>query len=146
MKSIAKQAPSTSPANATYIKDSRGRNSTNVKLLELTTAKFNGNLRNWGSFSDQFVLIIRFNATLSRVNKFRYVRGYLIRKAAVIIKGLSASFKNHCIATDLPKGRFGKTVIQGHTTTLLNLPRVFMSVKLSNSVSFTTRCRHASAA
>ncbi|XP_064489069.1 uncharacterized protein LOC135400935 [Ornithodoros turicata] len=122
-KSVAKQVLSNPPTDAPLSSNPRNRNSTSVKLPKLEISKFDGDLRNWESFWDQFDSTIHSNESLSMVDK---LKGYLTGKAMTVIKELSLSEENYSIAIDLLKDRFGKKslIIDEHMTRLLNLPKV----------------------
>ncbi|XP_064464421.1 uncharacterized protein LOC135375698 [Ornithodoros turicata] len=107
-RSIAKHALDSPPTDARSSSNSRSQNSTNVKLPKLEISKFDGDLRNWESFWDQFDSTIHSNESLSKVDKFKYLKSYLTGKAMTVIKGLSLSEENYSTAIELLKDRFGK--------------------------------------
>ncbi|XP_064466520.1 uncharacterized protein LOC135377780 [Ornithodoros turicata] len=125
-KSVAKQLLSNPATDAPLSSNPRNRNSTSVKLPKLEISKFDGDLRNRGSFWDQFDSTIHSNESLSKVDKFKYLKGYLTGKAMTVIKRLSLSEENYSIAIDLLKDRFGKKslIIDEPMTRFLNLPKV----------------------
>ncbi|XP_064456921.1 uncharacterized protein LOC135367560 [Ornithodoros turicata] len=79
---------------------------TAVKLPKLEIPKFNGDLRNWNSFWDQFDSTINRNQSINKIDKFKYLRSYLTDKAA--ISGLSLTAGNYDVALKLLKERFNK--------------------------------------
>lgn len=102
------------------------RVTTNVKLPKLEIVKFEGNVQNWRPFWDQFEGAIHTNEQLSAVEKFRYLKSYLIGKSEAAISGLSVTEGNYQAAVDLLKERFGKTdvIVNDHMSHLLNLRSV----------------------
>ncbi|XP_064470062.1 uncharacterized protein LOC135384806 [Ornithodoros turicata] len=99
---------------------------TTVKLPKLEIPRFNGDLRNWNSFWDQFDSTINSNQSIAKVDKFKYLRSYLTDKAATAVSGLSLTAENYDIALDLLKERFSKKslIIDAHMSRLLTLTKV----------------------
>ncbi|XP_064462615.1 uncharacterized protein LOC135373322 [Ornithodoros turicata] len=102
------------------------RRGTSVKLPKLEIPKFSGDLREWGSFWDQFDSTINSNPSISKVDKFKYLKSYLIEKAATAVSGLSLTAENYDVALMLLKERFNRRnlIIDEHMSRLLNLPKV----------------------
>ncbi|KAL1468557.1 hypothetical protein MTO96_025326 [Rhipicephalus appendiculatus] len=118
------QAPGPSTERVT-----RGQNSeyrVNVKLPKLEISKFDGSVQNWCSFWDQYECSIHKNEHLSKVDKFKYLKSYLVGKAEDSIVGLSLTDSNYEIAVDLLTERFGRKeiAVNDHMSRLLHLKPV----------------------
>ncbi|XP_064463439.1 uncharacterized protein LOC135374405 [Ornithodoros turicata] len=103
-----------------------GRTPATVKLPKLEIPKFNGDIRSWQSFWNQFVSTIDQNTGLSSIDKFKYLKSYITGKAASAIEGLQMTEENYPIATDILKERFGSNnlIIDDHMSRLLHIKRV----------------------
>ncbi|XP_064468567.1 uncharacterized protein LOC135380226 [Ornithodoros turicata] len=103
-----------------------GTRTATVKLPKLEIPRFNGDLRNWNGFWDQFDSTINSNQSIAKVEKFKYLRSYLTDKAATAVCGLSLTAENYDIALDLLKDRFSKKslIIDAHMSRLLTLTKV----------------------
>ncbi|XP_065306118.2 uncharacterized protein [Dermacentor albipictus] len=97
--------------------------STTTRLPKLEIAKFDGNLRSWHRFWNQFESTIHNNPALHPIDKFQYLTSYLTGKAAAAIDGLPLSDRNYEIAVKTLIERFGKddVIIEEHMSRLLNI-------------------------
>ncbi|XP_072144712.1 uncharacterized protein [Dermacentor andersoni] len=97
--------------------------STTTRLPKLEIAKFDGNLRSWHRFWNQFESTIHKNPALHPIDKFQYLTSYLTGKAAAAIDGLPLSDRNYEIAVKALVERFGKddVIIEEHMSRLLNI-------------------------
>ena len=98
-----------------------------VKLPRLEVRKFSGKLEEWQEFWDSFESAIHSNDSLSKVDKFSYLRGLLLEPARSAIAGFALTSANYEAAVELLKKRFGKkTAIQRSLVNeLLNTRPVF---------------------
>ncbi|XP_070380749.1 uncharacterized protein [Dermacentor albipictus] len=97
--------------------------STTTRLPKLEIAKFDGNLRSWHRFWNQFESTIHKNPALHPIDKFQYLTSYLTGKAAAAIDGLPLSDRNYEIAVKTLVERFGRddVIIEEHRSRLLNI-------------------------
>ncbi|XP_037520857.1 uncharacterized protein LOC119397504 [Rhipicephalus sanguineus] len=92
-----------------------------TRLPKLEIAKFNGDLRSWTRFWNQFESTIHKNPALHTIDKFQYLTSYLTGKAAAAIDGLPLSDRNYDIAVKTLVERFGRdeVIIEEHMARLL---------------------------
>ncbi|XP_071036967.1 uncharacterized protein [Parasteatoda tepidariorum] len=95
-----------------------------VKLPKLYINKYYGNPAHWLKFFNQFESAIHNNNSLSKVDKFNYLKSYVGGIAASCINGFALTDENYDIALKLLKNRFGNknSLIQAHLNQLLKLP------------------------
>ncbi|XP_042906732.2 uncharacterized protein [Parasteatoda tepidariorum] len=103
-----------------------------VKLPLLTIEKFSGDPADWQRFYDQFESAIDKNTGLSNVEKFNYLKTYLVGSASDAIKGFSLTNNNYVSAIETLKERFGKKtlIINSHLNKLLSLTPVEKSTDI----------------
>ncbi|KAG1936575.1 hypothetical protein F2P79_018552 [Pimephales promelas] len=94
-----------------------------VKLPKLIINKFSGDISLWQDFWNQFETAIHRNDTLSKTEKFNYLKTYVAGAASKAIAGLMLTDSNYDHAIDLLQNRFGRKdlLINAHMTKLLNL-------------------------
>ncbi|XP_035220972.1 uncharacterized protein LOC118193921 [Stegodyphus dumicola] len=111
-----------SDPNETAI-DSKLENNKIIRLPKLTIAKFFGDSSNWQEFWSQFEAAIHNNDSLSKVNKFSYLKSLLGGVVYNAVSGLSLTKENYDSAIQLLINRFGRKdlVINAHMNKLLNL-------------------------
>ena len=99
----------------------------NVRLPKLELKKFSGKINEFQEFWDSFESAIHDNESLSKVDKFKYLRSFLEEPAKSVIAGMSVTDAHYETAINLLKKRFGKTeVIQrAHINHLMNLAPVY---------------------
>ena len=97
-----------------------------VKLPRLTIDKFNGDVSLWRDFWNQFETAIDQNETLSKTEKFTYLKSYLSGAAAKTVAGLMLTDSNYDHALEILRDRYGRKdiVVNAHMTRLLNLTPV----------------------
>ena len=100
-------------------------NKHSVKLPKLSIKPFGGDIIEWCSFLDSFNSAIH-QSSLSDVEKFNYLRGYLKDEALKTIEGLTLSEENYEKALNILKERYGNTdiIISRHMKELVSLPSV----------------------
>ena len=83
----------------------------------------------WPEFSDTFKVAIHENPDLTDIERFTYLKGYLLGEAANCIQGLPLTASNYLEALRLLGNRFGnkKLIISKHMMALLDLERVTSS-------------------
>lgn len=82
------------------------RQVSSVKLPKLIIKPFDGNLQQWKTFYDCFVTSVH-ETHLSNIEKFNYLKGYMVGDAAKIIEGLTLSNENYEKALDMLKETYG---------------------------------------
>lgn len=73
------------------------------QLPNIRLVNFDGLLRNWQPFWDQFEEVVHQKNELSQGDKFNYLKSGTTRKAAATITGLSAMFSCYANAIDILK-------------------------------------------
>ncbi|XP_042146263.1 uncharacterized protein LOC121835823 [Ixodes scapularis] len=125
------ETTSSTSSNVSRMEVQRGNGATvpNVKLPKLELPKFNGELAEWQTFWDQFQSSIDQNPALSPVDKFKYLKVYLVGQAESVIKGIPVTGDNYGTAVELLRKRFGQpsVIVNDHLTHLLNVKPITMS-------------------
>lgn len=95
----------------------------NVKLPKLVIEKYTGDISLWQHFWGQFETAVHRNPSLTKTDKFSYLRSYLTGAVANVVAGFPLTEANYDNAIQLLKKRFGRKdlVINAHMTKLLNL-------------------------
>lgn len=99
-----------------------------VKLPILEMTKCKGDPNGWTMFWDQFRKD-HVSDQLPKVDKFKYLKVYLIGKAAEVSSSLSITEANYDVTVELVKKRFGQEdfIINKHLTKLLKLKELASS-------------------
>ncbi|GBM61410.1 hypothetical protein AVEN_70771-1 [Araneus ventricosus] len=94
-----------------------------VKLPRLQIPQYDGSILNFNDFSSQFEAAIHKNSNLSDVEKFNYLKSYLIKDTEIAIRGLALTSENYDLSLNILKERFARTdmIIDAHMSQLLNL-------------------------
>lgn len=103
-----------------------------TKLPRLEIPKFFGEASNWLSFWNQYENSIHSNNTLTKIEKFNYLKMFVGGNALSAISGFSLSNDNYDSAIQLLKERFGRNdmLINAHMNALLNIS----ALKHSNDI------------
>ncbi|GFS40993.1 integrase catalytic domain-containing protein [Trichonephila inaurata madagascariensis] len=111
---------------------SSNRNVNSVRLPKLQIDKYFGDPCLWLEFWNKFQKSIDRNETLTKVDKFSYLKSLLGGGAGNVVNGFALSEDNYDNALILLKKRFGREeiVVNAHMSKLLNL----YPVKDSNNV------------
>ncbi|GBM30672.1 hypothetical protein AVEN_204466-1 [Araneus ventricosus] len=98
----------------------------NVKLPQITICTFNGDCSEWLNFYNSFEVAIHNNESLSKIEKFTYLKSYLRGTALTAISGFSLTNENYDSSIELLKQRFGRKdlAINIHMNKLLQLAAV----------------------
>ena len=135
-------------ARNTVVEPSKPKeNFKNVKLPKMIVQDFSGNPEEWISFNESFEAVVHTNGTLSKIEKFQYLKSYLVDEAADAIKGLRLSAENYDKAREMLEQRFGdkQVLISHHMSQLLdllpcsNVENVKELRKLYDSIEFAIR-------
>ena len=104
-----------------------------VRLPKLEITKFSGNPILWQTFNDSYEAAINSSSSLSKVEKFNYLRSYLEGEALHTVSGLSLTNDNYEKALKLLKDRFGnpQLIISTHMNELLKLKKIHSDKDLS---------------
>ena len=94
-----------------------------AKLPKLVLPKFRGDVTTWMGFWDSYKSAVHDNVSLSKINKFNYLRSLLEGAASRSIQGLVLSSDNYDSAVEILEQRFGKTqqIISAHMEEVLKL-------------------------
>ncbi|XP_054716907.1 uncharacterized protein LOC129226330 [Uloborus diversus] len=122
-----------------------------VKLPKLNIQKFYGDCTQFYSFYNTFKVSIHENETLSKTEKFNYLKSYLGGPAANAIAGFEISDENYDSALQILKERFGQkdVIINSHVNKLLNLSPVYKITdipklkRIHNEIEVNVRCLSA---
>lgn len=97
-----------------------------IKLPEITLPSFSGDYREWYSFIDRFNSLIGYNAQLSNLQKFQYLKSSLTGEAARTVQSLEITELNYSIALQLLRDNFEnkRLIINGHIQALFNMPYI----------------------
>lgn len=97
-----------------------------VKLPKLRLLTFNGDVSGWQSFWEQFSGAVHNNDTITRSEKFHYLRTLVTGPAAAAIAGLQATEACYDDAIHILTQRFGdrRRIEQDHLAKLRSLPPV----------------------
>ena len=111
------------------VHEDKNEDKLNVKLRKLIIKKFYGDPIFWEQFIDTFEAAIGNNNTISNIQKFTYLRGYLGGEAEKCIDGMSLTNANYVQALNLLKERYGnkQLVISSHMDDLVRLERLSSS-------------------
>ncbi|XP_077548306.1 uncharacterized protein LOC144161520 [Haemaphysalis longicornis] len=95
-------------------------------LPKLQIPNFSGDRRDWQGFWDQFESSIHSNATLPRIEKFKYLVSYLTGPAKDAIEGIRLADDNYDFAVKIITNRFGRKdlLVDDHLDKLLALEPV----------------------
>ena len=96
---------------------------TKAKLPKLSLKKFTGNPTDWQSFYDSYTAAVHNNDTLSKVDKFNYLKALLEGPAAAAIAGFTLTEGNYETALKLLKDRYAnpQVIVSSHVDALLKL-------------------------
>ena len=93
-----------------------------AKLPKLVL-QFLGDVTTWMGFWDSYKSVVHDNVSLSKIDKFNYLRSLLEGAASRAIQGLALSSDNYDSAVEILERRFGKTqqIISAHLEEILKL-------------------------
>ncbi|XP_038120801.1 uncharacterized protein LOC119770283 [Culex quinquefasciatus] len=83
-----------------------------IKLPTITLPEFDGDYQKWLAFHDLFVALIHNNPDLPDVQKFHYLRGVVVGKAAGYIDTYDINAANYQIAWDTLVERYNHRLIK----------------------------------
>ncbi|XP_039442932.1 uncharacterized protein LOC120423264 [Culex pipiens pallens] len=95
-----------------------------IKLPTITLPEFDGDYQKWLAFHDLFVALIHNNPDLPDVQKFHYLRGVVVGKAAGYIDTYDINAANYQIAWDTLVERYNNEYLlkKRHLQALFELP------------------------
>jgi len=97
-----------------------------IKLPKIEIKKFFGDPKGFQSFKDRFEVSVNKVASLSDVEKFTYLQGYLGGEALRSITGLSLTGNNYAEALEILQQRYGnkQVIVNSHMDELVNIAAV----------------------
>ena len=97
-----------------------------MKLPSLQVGEYNGSLLTWSLFWDKFDVAIHSRKDLSDIQKYTYLKSYLVGEAKNAILGVSYDKDNYEKAIEVLKSRFGNKQlrISAHMKELQNVQGV----------------------
>ncbi|XP_064462538.1 uncharacterized protein LOC135373242 [Ornithodoros turicata] len=119
-------AATTAQVTASSPQSNNTTKSNGIRLPKLQLVRFRGELSMWGSFWEQFKGAIHENDSLSKAEKFYYLRSLLDGPAATAISGLQATEECYADAIEVLTERFGdkRRIEREHLSRLRTLPYV----------------------
>lgn len=110
-------------SNGNASNSSNTDNLSQIKLPTLSLPTFSGEYDQWLGFYDTFKSLIHDNKSLSKVQKFHYLRCSLKAEAYLVIESIEVSSDNYDIAWELLKHRFENKpfIIYSHVKALHDL-------------------------
>lgn len=113
----------------------------NAKLPKLVLPKFHGEVTTWMGFWDSYKSAVHENVSLSKINKYNYLRSLLEGAASQAIQGIALSSDNCDSAVEILEQRFGKTqqIISAHMEEILKLQPCFTLRFLYDKLSLHVR-------
>ena len=112
--------------DTTFTPTPQPRSKENIKLPPLEIRKFDGNATKWQTFYDSFNAAIDTSTSISKVEKFNYLQGFLEGDALKCISGLSLTENNYDQAKVILENRYGnkQLIISTHMSSLVKLAPV----------------------
>lgn len=95
-------ATAISPSTISEVSDAANR----IRLPKLNLPSFSGRYDEWFPFYDTFASVIHSNASVSRVQKFQYLKASVTGDASSVIGSLELSHANYDVAWTLLKERY----------------------------------------
>ena len=97
-----------------------------IKLPKIEIKKFLGDPKEFQSFKDRFEVSVNKVASLSEIEKFTYLQGYLGGEALRAITGLSLTGNNYAEALEILQQRYGnkQVIVNSHMDELVNIAAV----------------------
>ena len=97
-----------------------------IKLPSIEIEKYDGSLLSWSLFWDKFDVAVHSRTDLDNIQKYTYLKSYLIGEAKRSIQGISYDKDNYQNAVDALKSRFGNNQlrISAHMRELQNIKSV----------------------
>ncbi|XP_065368797.1 uncharacterized protein LOC135961232 [Calliphora vicina] len=112
-----------------------------ARLPKISLPKFSGEYIDWIPFRDIYLSLVHTNASLSKIQKFYYLKGTLTGEAASLIKTISATEANYTSAWNILETRYhNKRAIVGTLIQkLFNIPKSDSSFQSIKSLLDTTQ-------
>ncbi len=103
-----------------------------VKLPKLGIKKFEGKISEWQEFWDAYKSAVHDDTFLAKVDKFKYLRGYLEEPAKSVVTGFSLKDADYDAAMELLIKRYAKpgVIKRAHINELWSLAPVFKETSL----------------
>ena len=97
-----------------------------IKLPSIEISKYDGCLLSWSLFWDKFTVAVHSRTDLEDIQKYTYLKSYLVGDAKRAIQGISYDKDNYANAVDALKTRFGNKQlrISAHMKELQNISGV----------------------
>ena len=94
------------------------------RLPKLSLPFFSGDPLTWQTFWDSFDAAVNCNASLTRVQKFNYLRARLQGDAARVVTGFPLTHDSYAHSVSVLKQRFGQPykLVNAHMQAFLKLP------------------------
>ena len=107
--------------------------SINVKLPKLELTKFSGEVHDFQEFWNGFQSAIHENQSLANVDKFKYLKSFLLEPAKSVIAGMPLAGASYNTAIELLKKRLGKPeeIQRAYINHLLHPPPPYSTIKVS---------------
>lgn len=115
---------------------SHNNQNNNIKLPTIKLPTFDGNYLKWLEFRDTSDSLIHSNESISKINKFHYLRSSLEGSAATIIKSIEFTAVNYTVAWGLicERSDCKRVLINNHLKSLLEIEPI--SVESHKAIRF----------
>ncbi|XP_025408818.1 uncharacterized protein LOC112682431 [Sipha flava] len=96
-----------------------------MRLPPVEIPKFDGDWQCWTSFIDSFNIVFHNHENLAPVQKFHYLKGYLVGQASDVIWSIPTTGENYLQAYNTLMNRYDNksVIIQSHIRSLFDTPK-----------------------
>ncbi|XP_059047431.1 uncharacterized protein LOC131842882 [Achroia grisella] len=126
---------------------SKGNNSSLIKLPKISIPLYSGKYSEWNSFRDLFISLIQNNNTLDNVQKLHYLKSHLTGEAEQLIRHTPITDSNYSQCWSLLESRYNNKKYLSNCIfkRLFSQKRMFVesASALKDLLDTTTECLHA---
>ena len=96
------------------------------KLPQLSIPKFSGNLQDWITFKDTFLLLVGDSTTIPNIQKFHYLLSAINGDAKIVTQHIPVSEQGFRVAWEILVERYKneRLIINTHIDNIMKLPRL----------------------
>ncbi|KAF0704425.1 DUF1758 domain-containing protein, partial [Aphis craccivora] len=100
-----------------------------MRLPPVEIPKCDGDWQCWTSFIDSFNIVFHNHESFAPVQKFHYLKGYLVGQASDVIRSIPTTGENYLQAYNTLMNRYDNkcVIIQSHIRSLLDTPKVLIA-------------------
>lgn len=109
-------------SSPTYSELTKYKVENTMRLPPVEIPKFDGDWKCWTSFIDIFNIVFHKHENLAPVQKFHYLKGYLVGQASDVIRSIPTTGENYLQAYNTLMNRYDNksVIIQSHIRSLLD--------------------------